>query len=550
MTVKSIVDIDVNDQAFQKFAALFEKYQTALDKTPSAWAKVNKEQAASASMFNKVLAAQLAQNQAAKDVAEEEKRRLQNLTVSERLWMSISRNSTTFARNITGATASLLRWTGLFSAVSGLVGLGGLWGIDRMASSVGDQRRSATGLGLSIGQQKSFEANFGRYVDTGSFLSGINTAINDYSKQGALYGLGVNPNGSTSDVALAVLDSLRQKAIAAKGQPGALGSIEQIYKTGDFGIGIETLKRLQGASDSEYQRIRGSYLANVSGANINDATAERWQSFSTKLDLAGQKIFKVFVDGLTPLAAPLGKLSDSLVHLLQVALKKDGPLEKGVVTIAGWIDQFATAIDKPDFLKAIDTFTDDISKVGTVLHGMAEAIVDPVGTVERGAIDAGTSAFNWLKGSLIGLAQAPALANADKNYGLPAGLLENVLHAESGGHLGAVSRAGAIGPFQFMPDTARQYGVNPTDFDSSLRGTGAYLRDLERKYQGDLSKALAAYNDGPGNVDKLIRTYGKTWLAHAPQETQDYVKKTTAGINVVVTNNTGGSSVVAVSQLQ
>ncbi|MDE2097524.1 MAG: lytic transglycosylase domain-containing protein [Patescibacteria group bacterium] len=88
---------------------------------------------------------------------------------------------------------------------------------------------------------------------------------------------------------------------------------------------------------------------------------------------------------------------------------------------------------------------------------------------------------------------------------------------ESKGNRLAVSPAGAQGPYQFMPETAQQYGVDPFHEGQAREGARRYLTDLYNK-TGSLEKALMAYNWGPGNLDK----YG---AGKAPKETRDYVKK-------------------------
>ncbi len=111
------------------------------------------------------------------------------------------------------------------------------------------------------------------------------------------------------------------------------------------------------------------------------------------------------------------------------------------------------------------------------------------------------------------------LANLEKRYGLPAGLLDRIWAAESGRGKNMRSPAGAMGHFQFMPGTAKQYGLdNPDDFDQSSDAAARYYRDLMSKYGGNLEKAVAAYNWGPGNVDK----HG---LGRAPAETRGYLDK-------------------------
>lgn len=81
--------------------------------------------------------------------------------------------------------------------------------------------------------------------------------------------------------------------------------------------------------------------------------------------------------------------------------------------------------------------------------------------------------------------------------------LRAIAHAESGFDAGAVSRKGAQGVMQLMPEVARRYGVtNPFSSAESIRAGARYLRELLRRYDGDLSLAAAAYNAGPGAVDE------------------------------------------------
>ncbi|WP_236786448.1 lytic transglycosylase domain-containing protein [Allochromatium tepidum] len=111
------------------------------------------------------------------------------------------------------------------------------------------------------------------------------------------------------------------------------------------------------------------------------------------------------------------------------------------------------------------------------------------------------------------------LANA-RRYGLSPSLLHAVIRAESAYDPTAVSRAGAQGLMQLMPDTAARYGVRDSfDPAENIRGGSAYLRDLLDMFDQDVKLALAGYNAGEGAVIK----YGRQIPPYA--ETQDYVRK-------------------------
>ena len=111
------------------------------------------------------------------------------------------------------------------------------------------------------------------------------------------------------------------------------------------------------------------------------------------------------------------------------------------------------------------------------------------------------------------------LSALEQQYSLPSGLLSFVQNREdASGDPNAVSPAGAIGPFQFEPSTAKAYGVtDPTDYDQSAVGAAKMFSDLSNQYNGSVPHMLAAYNWGSGNVDKK-------GLDAAPKETKNYIE--------------------------
>jgi hypothetical protein len=95
------------------------------------------------------------------------------------------------------------------------------------------------------------------------------------------------------------------------------------------------------------------------------------------------------------------------------------------------------------------------------------------------------------------------LARAGKAHNLDVDLLASVVKAESGGNARAVSRAGAQGLMQLMPQTAAGLGVSDSfQPDENVRGGSAYLDALLSRYDDNLALALAAYNAGPAAVDR------------------------------------------------
>lgn len=604
MANKSIIDVEVNDEQFRGFLELYDKFHASLVDVPNDWAKVGKESKAA---FNAIGAALLAQNallmkglKGQRDVTEETRK----ASIS---WEKLSRHTKDAAGNIVGAAKALAKWTGVAGIVSGLLGAGGLWGLDRMGLAVTAGRRSAAGLGVSYGQQQSFGLNFGRYVDPSSVLGSVSTGLFDVTSPEylALLKAGISPGmmakGNAADVGAALLAKIPQTF--GNTPANQRGIMANALGYSQLGIGAPEINRYLSASPEERERQQREYRENAKGLDLTSPQQRAWNDFTTALERAGKKIENVLVEGLGPLLPGLEKLSDGFAKVFKAFVGSD-TVKHWMDIIGEGLENFAKYIASPKFQKDVEDVAKAIGELVTAIVAAAKHIGrlfgeregkspggqwwadvardnarsygsgTPMGPGDAPGDDASPKKpWRIQDGTLPPLfhrssysVPAPALGNADyggANDNISAGLLARIAYTESRFNPNAVSPKGAQGMFQLMPGTAKQYGVsNPFDPVESARGATDLLKDLLKHFEGDLRKSVAAYNWGQGNLDKDVAKHGADWESHLPEETRDYLAKV-LGVapasardqvprqrpELTINNNTGGSAILSGSQV-
>lgn len=164
-----------------------------------------------------------------------------------------------------------------------------------------------------------------------------------------------------------------------------------------------------------------------------------------------------------------------------------------------------------------------MSRVSALLNAITGGQSGLMGTGSYSSPDQATSMDHYSGASLGATSYDDMFQQAGAKYGISPALLKAVAKQESGFDPNATSGAGAQGIMQFMPGTAKSNGVNPLDPASAIDGAAKMLSGYIKQY-GSPELALAAYNAGPGAVQKYggIPPYA---------ETQSYVRNIMGSVN-------------------
>jgi hypothetical protein len=549
VAVKSIIDISVNDGEFQRFHALFQQYTKHLSATPAAWANIAKAQGKSASAFQDLVALEVQSMGHQKMMLQVQQAAARTTRTNADVWRDMARTTKTVAGNITGATLQLAKWSGIVGVVGGLVGAGGLFGIERLAQGVASRRQSSMGLGVGTGEQQSFQNAFGRVVDTDSFLAAINAQMHSASGKASLFGAlgpGANLNGSTADVAARVLEHAR--ALAKSSNPNF--DVETMKAHGlDQSMSLQDFQRLRGTSDAEFADLKRRNASNVGAFGVDSRTQLAYQNFMTTLDAAGTNIQNAFVVGVGHLIPGLEHLSNAAVKVVDAFLKSPA-LEKWLDKAGAGLEKFASYVGTDEFANNVQSLVQHIGAAADWLEAHASWFMSP--DKPSGAhISDRVRAWHQLAGEKdiadIKSGGTPGIWGKIKSAISPGGMSFDQLVAlvgkKEGGTTGKANPWGAVGYYQIKPGTAREFGIDPATLYTKEGNEAAarkILRTYAERFNGNLTEILAAYNQGSG-AGNVFKRSGDNPASLKP-EGRKYIQGST-GVHVTIENAAGSSFV-------
>ncbi|HGN6747176.1 TPA: hypothetical protein ACLMTC_004340 [Yersinia enterocolitica] len=412
MAAKSIIDIDVNDDKFQSFMEKFNEYQAALGDLPEAWrgvahgigdteketAKARSELEGVAKSFSDGAAAILSINSGldrlndSLDKANKNQSGFnKNASAAKKFLSGATKDAKSLAGHIKDATTSLISWGSILGLFSGLIGAGGLFGINRLASGAASQRFTALGLGTTSGGLDSSAINYQRALSnpTGT-LGAIRDSQLDLSKRWQFQAMGINnPDQDPAKLLPQMIRNARD--IFVKNGSNPQGA--EAHGLTNF-FTLDDLNRFKNMSDAEIDSMEKQSQKDAVRLQLTDQQLKQWQDFNVQLDLSNRSIRNAFVTGLAPLAPSLGKLSDAVSGAIDTFLQSP-ELGKWIDGLSQGIQKFGNYLASPQFKSDVDDFMSKVERMGTLIGNVVDWILGKTDSAGiTASITSGSSILN------------------------------------------------------------------------------------------------------------------------------------------------------------
>lgn len=298
----------------------------------------------------------------------------------------------------------------------------------------------------------------------------------------------------------------------------------------------------------------GNYIIPAAGVvkGVYDTATDKLRVQQSEVDKAVRKVqhgigagYATDVDNID-----YSKLSEEDADVIQYCLQEasyagkvnQNDINATASMVATGQDQY---LDQYSVSEGAGYQIDNIYNPGSVVTGEVPTVYSE-DAEEEGVITGGAASVNYAKTSSGARKYSKAeiknnlIPQYAAKHGVPIDLMTNLIRQESGFNQEATSHVGARGLGQFMPATAKSYGVSDlTNAHTSLDAAARHLAGLLRHYGGDQASALAAYNAGAGAVDDYL--FGTNKTGNNPKkrktphgippykETQNYVKAILGG---------------------
>jgi len=379
MADRPILDVNIDTGAFDEYKARFDDYSRAVAAIPGEWGKIGAAVQPVSGFLAKMDAALAAAGGNSAAIGKATGETAKAGTDLALLWTGVSRSAKFFSHDVITATQHLAHWTKLTAVFGGLLGAGGLFGIDRLAMRAAGQRQSARGLGVSTGEYSAFMVDAARLTSNpegllGSFSEGFysQSAKLDFA---AAFGSGVTDRMQGKDAAsffASILPDLKAK-IDATPQNQLQNMLEYTHLS-RRGIDLEMANRIKGMSRGEIADISSRLMRDAAAMGMPDAATRKLQDLETRLKAAGTIVETHLENKLSVLTPNLTSLTKGFEKFALEALKPDSAFDVVMKEAAGDIDWLSGKMEDQVFRTDMRTFAKDALAAGILIEGVAKAI--------------------------------------------------------------------------------------------------------------------------------------------------------------------------------
>lgn len=433
-----------------------------------------------------------------------------------------------------GLFTTTLSWGVKIAALS----VAGPFGYSMLARSVSDTYRSSQGMNISTGQKQAAENVYGtRFSGASSMIQTLAAAQNDPQNPAyaGLVSLGIDPKEGAAEN----MPKLLSRVADLLKQYKKTGVSQSVLNGMGLGSLIDSTTANQVLANSDRLPMLNQQYSEQSkqlDSQMGKGTQESYQGVYANVSYNADQIGNTFLKALSRLNGPITQLSDSLTASIQKFIS--GKNGKALFdSIAGGLEKLANWLGGDAFQKDLDTFTTAIKNIviaiGDAIRWIASFSPSGTGTGKDEAapalvkfgdkyLDGKLPGANPMTNKYTGIFTEEAarekyqmpdglkgniqnfVKQANNAAGLPSGLMSAIAEKESSWNPLVLNKgSGAAGLFQFIPSTAKAYGLEGDDvFDPNKATIAAakYLQDNMKRYHGDIAKTLTQYNGG--RIDK------------------------------------------------
>ena len=274
-------------------------------------------------------------------------------------WRSIAGSAREVDKALERSVVKMAKWGGLAVGVlGGLAGVGTLFGLDRLARSIGATRTSAMGLGITYGQNQAYNVNYSRLVHPGDIMSNISTAKYDLASDQykALMAAGISQRDiANKNPAQIFSEFMHRIPEIFSGVPkGQIGTTASQYGLNNL-MSTQDIVAYLNASPEERKKIEADTQRDSKDMDLQDSVQRQWQDFITQLGRATETVKAKFMDKISVIEPDLEKLSSTISGMV-TKFVDSGAAKASINWLGVELNKFAEYVGKKEFQDDVRDF--------------------------------------------------------------------------------------------------------------------------------------------------------------------------------------------------